>query len=60
MQDMIAHLEKLRREAAECLMISDLATDVDKRELFARLAAHHRVLASAVERAIAKKNGDAV
>jgi len=59
MQDMIAHLEKLRRDAAECQLISDLATDVEKRQLFARLAAHHRVLASEVEKVIAAKNGDA-
>jgi hypothetical protein len=55
MQDMKAHLEKLRTGAAECTLISDLATDVTKRELFARLAEHLNVLASAVERAIAEK-----
>ena len=37
MKDMEAHLEKLRAEAAECRLISDLATDKEKRELFYRL-----------------------
>ena len=41
MQDMLAQLEKLRREAAECELIRDLATDPKKRELFDRLAWPH-------------------
>ena len=45
MQDMLAQLEKLRRDAAECELIRDLATDPKKRELFDRLAAHLSVLA---------------
>lgn len=52
MKDMLAHLDKLRADAAECQLISDLATDLKKRELFARLAAHLRVLAKEVEAAI--------
>lgn len=52
MQDMQAQAEKLRRDAAECAMIRDLATDPKKRELFDRLAAHLTVLASEVERAM--------
>ncbi|MGY4501629.1 hypothetical protein ACVWYH_005560 [Bradyrhizobium sp. GM24.11] len=52
MKDMQAQLEKLRKEAAECALIRDLATDPKKRELFARLAEHLDVLASEVERAI--------
>ena len=40
MQDMLAQLEKLRSDAAECELIRDLATDPKKRELFDRLAAH--------------------
>jgi len=55
MKDMTAHLEKPRVDAAECRLISDLATDPQKRELFARLAEHLGVLASEVERAIAAK-----
>jgi hypothetical protein len=45
-------LEKLRADAAECQLISDLATHPLKRELFAKLAEHHRRLAAEVERAI--------
>jgi hypothetical protein len=54
MKDMQAHLEKLRRDAAECAIIRDLATDPKKRELFTKLADHLSVLAEEVERAIAK------
>ena len=32
MQDMLAHLEKLRVQVAECEMIRDLATDPAKRQ----------------------------
>jgi hypothetical protein len=52
MQDMLAQLEKLRSDAAECALIRDLATDPKKRELFDRLAAHLSLLASEVERAM--------
>ena len=45
MQDMQTHLETLRAEAAECEKIAQLATDEAKRELFAKLARHYRVLA---------------
>jgi hypothetical protein len=53
MQDMLAHLERLRAQVAECELIRDLATDTAKRELFTRLADHHRTLAQEIERAIA-------
>lgn len=52
MQDMLTQSEKLRRDAAECELIRDLATDPKKRELFDRLAAHLSLLASEVERAM--------
>jgi hypothetical protein len=55
MKDMEQHLQKLRADAEECSMISKLATDHQKRELFARVAEHLSVLASEVERAIASK-----
>jgi hypothetical protein len=55
MQDMKAHLEKLRADAAECALISDRATGTLKRDLFKRLAQHLSVLADEVERAIAAK-----
>jgi CHASE2 domain-containing sensor protein len=54
MKDMRAHLEKLRAQAAECEVIRDLATDEAKRELFERLAKHHKVLADHVEQAMAE------
>ncbi|MBV8922917.1 hypothetical protein [Bradyrhizobium sp.] len=54
MQDMKAHLEKLLTDAEECALVSKLATDKVKQELFARLAQHLKTLASEVERAIAK------
>ena len=58
MQDMRAHLEKLRTDAAECALIRDLANDRQKRELFTRLAEHLNNLASEVEAAIAAKLDD--
>ena len=50
MKDMREHLEKLRSDAAECAIISGLAPDKQKRELFARLAGHLNLLADEVER----------
>jgi hypothetical protein len=52
MQDYLAQIEKLRREAAECALIRDLTTDHAKRDLFDRLAAHLTVLADQVEVAL--------
>src|SRR5882757_8482393 len=49
MKDYQAQLEKLRRDAAECALIRDLATDKAKRALFDRLAAHLGTLADQVE-----------
>jgi hypothetical protein len=58
MQDMRAHLEKLRADAAECALIRDLATDAKKRALFTQLAEHLSTLAAQVERAIAEQHDD--
>jgi len=55
MKVMTEQLEKLRIEAEDCALISRLATDPHKRELFARLADHLKVLAEDVERAIAER-----
>jgi hypothetical protein len=52
MKDKQAYLEKLRVQISECEIIRDLATDPAKRELFGRLAAHFKVLAGEVEKAI--------
>jgi hypothetical protein len=49
MHDYMARLEKLRKNAAECKLIGDLATDPAKRGLFERLHAHLTVLANEVE-----------
>ncbi len=56
MQDMKAHLEKLRADAAECALIRDLATDPQKRALFTRLAEH---LGNARERGGSRDRGQA-
>jgi hypothetical protein len=52
MKDYQTRLEKLRSDAAECRLISDLATDPAKRELFDRLALHLTTLADQVEQAM--------
>ncbi len=52
MQDMRIHLEKLRADAAECALIGNLAADVQKRQLFAKLADRLAGMASEVERAM--------
>ena len=57
MKDMLAHLEKLREETAECEIIAKLPTDTRKRELFARLADHYRVLADEIERVVRNNTG---
>ena len=52
MKDYQSHLEKLRKDAAECALVRDLATDKAKREMFDRLARHLDELADQVERAM--------
>jgi hypothetical protein len=55
--DMQARYEKLLTDAAECAKLRDLATDSEKRELFARLSEHLSVLASLMERALGLQRG---
>lgn len=55
MKDLQASLEKLRTDAAEAALIRDLATDIEKRELFTKIANHLTALADEVERAIANR-----
>lgn len=55
MEDMLTHLEKLRTDAAECVMISNKAANQDKRDLFAKLAQHLTVLADEVQHEIDRK-----
>ena len=57
MKDYQLHLEKLRRDAAECALVRDLATDKAKREIFDRLARHLNELADEVERTMNAKAG---
>jgi hypothetical protein len=52
MQDLQMHLAKIRTDAAECHLLSNLAPD-GKRELFARPAEHLNALALEVEKTIA-------
>jgi hypothetical protein len=52
MQDLKVDIGKLRRDAAECKLVSDFATDKAKRDLFDRLGEHLAVLANEVERAM--------
>jgi hypothetical protein len=52
----LASIEKLRRDAAEAKLISDLATDMNKREMFARLHQHLSKLADEVETAMKTAN----
>jgi hypothetical protein len=56
MKDYQAHVEKLRRDAAECALVRDLATDKAKREMFDRLTRHQ--LADEVERAMNVRKTD--
>jgi hypothetical protein len=49
MSDVQSVLGKLRSEVAECLVVSNVATDPEKRQLFARVAEHLSGLASAVQ-----------
>ncbi len=58
MKDYLALVEKLRREAAECALIRDLATDTAKRDMFDRLVNHLTLLADQVELAmLERQNG---
>ena len=58
MKDYQASLEKLRKDAAECALIRDLATDPTKREMFDRLAQHLNQLANEVEQAMHSQSAD--
>lgn len=55
MRDLKAKLEKLRIDAEDCNLISKLATDRAKRELFARLSQQLHDMAAEVEAAIAAR-----
>jgi len=52
MKDYLASIEKLRKDAAECALIRDLASDKMKRETYDRLSQHFLQLADEVQRAL--------
>ena len=58
MMDMKTRLEKLRIDAAECDLISKLATGHAKRELFARLSRRLLDMAADVEATISTRAAD--
>jgi hypothetical protein len=60
MKDIQTHLKKIRSDAAECLVLSSLATD-GKREVFIRIAEHLNALALELETStkIGADGGDA-
>ena len=53
-------LEKLRREVAECLVLSNVATDPEKQQLFARVADRISGLASAVQSELVREPAKAI
>ena len=55
MQDMKASAEKLRAEADYADQIARSSTDVQKRELYERLAIHFRELAINIEKVMADR-----
>ena len=52
MKDLREKLEKLRADAEDCTLISRLATDKAKRDLFAGMAAQIRQMIAELEAAI--------
>jgi len=57
MQEIRAHLDRIRSDAAECVLLSNLVAD-GKREVFARAAEHLNALALEVEKTIAANSAD--
>jgi hypothetical protein len=57
MEDYLASIEKLRKEAAEAALIRDLAADQTKREMFDRLYRHLSMLADEVEKTTKQRKG---
>jgi hypothetical protein len=52
MNDFLASIEKLRKDAAEAALMRDLATDPIKREMFGRLKENLNRLAGEFEKAM--------
>jgi hypothetical protein len=53
MKDFQARVERLLAEAGECDLIAGLAMDVQKRELFEKLARDYREMARDIKKIIA-------
>src|SRR5258705_7497023 len=57
MNDIRTHLDKIRSDAAECVLLSNLVAD-GKGEVFARTAKHLSALALEIEKTIATNSAD--
>ena len=55
MDDLLAQLEHLEKQATDCELISRLAIEAEKRDMFQRLSAQYRAMAESVRREIAKQ-----
>ena len=60
MEDLTAKLEKMLSEAADCELIGRLATDMQKRRLFAKLADDLRSAARDIETMITQRRMEAL
>jgi hypothetical protein len=60
MEDLTAKLDKMRFEAADCELIGRLATDMQKRRLFAKLAHDLRSAARDIETMITQRRMEAL
>lgn len=58
MKDMQAHLKTLRAQIAECKRLERESKRSGKRDIFKRVAAHYKILADELERAIAQTGDD--
>jgi hypothetical protein len=56
MKDLTERLRKLRDDAEDCLLISRLATDQTKRQVFEKLAIRLEAMAAELEVVIAAKS----
>lgn len=54
--DLTLQLNELTANAAECKLLSDLATDAEKRALFLRLAEHLKELGLEIARTIQQRH----
>lgn len=55
MKDYQAYAEKFRKDAAECMLIRDLAADGAKREMFEQVASQLNTIAKQLEKAMLER-----